>query len=62
MLFIHSDADKTIFCRHSELLSNCHPDKFTYWKTSGVLHLRSHQAYPNEYQEKVLSFLNSAVN
>ncbi|MFD4932132.1 alpha/beta hydrolase [Peribacillus butanolivorans] len=62
VLFIHSDADKTIFCRHSELLSNCHPDKFTYWKTSGVLHLRSHQAYPNEYQEKVLSFLNSAVN
>lgn len=61
VLFIHSNTDKTIFCRHSEILSKRYPDKFTYWKTQDVLHLRSHQAYPAEYQEKVLSFLNSVA-
>ena len=45
VLFIHSDSDKTIFHKHSELLSSHYPDKFVFWKTSGVLHLRSHQTF-----------------
>lgn len=57
ILFIHSVDDPSIPYLNSENMYLKHPDKFEFWKTSKAGHVGSYKLDPQQYTERVISFL-----
>ena len=57
LLVVHGDADTRIPVDHGERVAAAAPAGTVWWRTSGVDHADSFTTYPDEYVERVASYL-----